>query len=111
INVGIVKTGVGAAGATALRLADKATGSAAAALVIPVIDANATVTEFTVTLQLLMDRLPGATPADGFNISFGSALSGVGGAGGHAPAYGLVVNFDTFSNSATDPRSIEIFAD
>ena len=47
INVGIVKTGVGTTGATALRLADKATGSATAALVIPVLDANAVVTEFT----------------------------------------------------------------
>jgi hypothetical protein len=111
INVGIVKTGVGAAGATALRLADKSTGSATAAVVIPVLDANATILEFTVSLQLLMDRLPGATPADGFNISFGPALSGVGGASGHNSGYGLVVNFDTFSNSAADPRSIEIFAD
>ncbi|MBI5769339.1 MAG: CotH kinase family protein [Verrucomicrobia bacterium] len=111
INVGIVKTGVGSGGATALRLADKATGSATAALVLPVLDANATVTEFTVTLRLLLDRTAGATPADGFNISFGPALSGVGGAGGHLAAYGLIVNFDTYQNATNDPRSIEVFAD
>jgi hypothetical protein len=111
LNVGIVKTGVGSAGATALRLADKATGSATAALVLPVLDANAVVTEFTVTFRLLMDRTAGATPADGFNISFGPNLSGVGGAGGHVAAYGLVVNFDTYQNSTADPRSIEVFAD
>ncbi len=111
INVGIVKTGVGTAAATALRLADKATGSATAALVLPVLDATAPVLEFTVTLQLLMDRVPAAVPADGFNISFGSALSGLGGASGHTSAYGLVVNFDTYQNATTDPRSIEIFAD
>ena len=111
INVGIAKTGVGTAGATALRLADKLTGSATAALVLPVLDANAIVTEFTVTLQLLMDRASGATPADGFNISFGPTLSGVGGSGGHIAAYGLVVNFDTFQNATNDPRSIEVFAD
>ncbi len=111
INVGIVKTGVGSGAATALRLADKATGSATAALVLPVLDANAVVTEFTVTFRLLMDRIAGAVPADGFNLSFGPGLSGVGGAGGHVAAYGLVVNFDTYQNSTTDPRSIEIFAD
>ncbi|MSU65756.1 MAG: hypothetical protein EXS38_06580 [Opitutus sp.] len=111
INVGIVKTGVGSAGATALRLADKATGSGTAALVLPVLDANAAVTEFTVTLRLLMDRAAGATPADGFNLSFGPSLSGAGGAGGHVAAYGLVVNFDTFQNATTDPRSIEVFSD
>ncbi len=111
INVGIVKTGVGSAGAIALRLADKATGSATAALVLPVLDANATVSEFTVTLKLLMDRPAGATPADGFNLSFGPSLSGLGGASGHASAYGLVVNFDTYQNATNDPRSIEIFAD
>jgi hypothetical protein len=111
INVGVVRTGVGAAGDTALRLADRATSSAAAALVLPVLDANAAVTEFTVTLRLLMDRTAGATPADGFNISFGPALSGPGGATGHLSGYGLVVNFDTFENSASDPRSIEVFAD
>ncbi|MSU23835.1 MAG: hypothetical protein EXS32_08435 [Opitutus sp.] len=111
INVGIVKTGVGSARDTALRLADKATGSSTAALVLPVIDATAAVTDFTVTLRLLMDRVGGATPADGFNISFGSSLSGAGGAGGHIAAYGLVVNFDTFENATTDPRSIEVFAD
>ena len=111
INVGIVKTGVGSGGATALRLADKATGSATAALVLPVLDPNAVVTEFTVTLKLLMDRVAGAVPADGFNLSFGPGLSGVGGAGGHVAAYGLVVNFDTYQNSTADPRSIEVFAD
>ncbi len=111
INVGVVRTGVGAAGDTALRLADRATSSAAAALVLPVLDANAAVTEFTVTLRLLMDRTAGATPADGFNISFGPALSGTGGATGHLSGYGLIVNFDTFENSASDPRSIEVFAD
>ncbi len=111
INVGIVKAGVGSAGATALRLADKATGSATAALVLPVLDATAAVTEFTVTFRLLMDRLPNAVPADGFNISFGANLSGVGGAAGHAAAYGLVVNFDTYQNATNDPRSIEVFAD
>ncbi|MEO6245303.1 MAG: CotH kinase family protein [Opitutaceae bacterium] len=111
INVGIVKTGVGSSSATALRLADKATGSATAALVLPVLDPNAVVTEFTVTLKLLMDRVAGAVPADGFNISFGPGLSGVGGAGGHVAAYGLVVNFDTYQNSTADPRSIEVFAD
>lgn len=111
VNVGIVKTGVGTAAATALRLADKATGSATAALVLPVLDANVAVTEFTVTFQLLMDRVAGAVPADGFNISFGPTLSGLGGAGGHTSAYGLVVNFDTYQNSTADPRSIEIFAD
>ena len=111
INVGIVKTGVGATGATALRLADKATGSATAALVLPVIDANGAVTEFTVTLKLLLDRTAGATPADGFNISFGPALSGPGGATGHLAAYGLIVNFDTYENAPTDPRSIEVLAD
>ncbi len=111
INVGIVKTGVGSGGATALRLADKVTGSAAAALVLPVLDPNAVVTEFTVTLRLLLDRTAGAVPADGFNISFGPGLSGVGGAGGHVTAYGLVVNFDTYQNATTDPRSIEVFAD
>ena len=111
INVGIVKTGVGTGGATALRLADKTTGSATAALVLPVLDANAVVTEFTVTLRLLMDRTAGAVPADGFNLSFGPGLSGVGGAGGHVAAYGLVVNFDTYQNATTDPRSIEVFAD
>ncbi|MCX6952478.1 MAG: hypothetical protein NTV51_09975 [Verrucomicrobia bacterium] len=111
INVGIVRTGVGAAGDTALRLADKATSSATAALVIPVLDASGAVTDFTVTLKLLMDRTAGATPADGFNLSFGPSLSGVGGSGGHVAAYGLVVNFDTFENAANDPRSIEVFAD
>ncbi|MSU73432.1 MAG: hypothetical protein EXS43_14020 [Opitutus sp.] len=111
INVGIVKTGVGTAGAIALRLADKATGSAAAALVLPVLDATGAVTEFTVTLKLLMDRTAGAVPADAFSISFGPSLSGVGGASGHVAAYGLVVNFDTFENATTDPRSIEVFAD
>lgn len=111
INVGIVRTGVGSAGATALRLADKATSSATAALVLPVLDTNAAVTEFTVTLRLLLDRAAGATPADGFNLSFGSVLSGVGGSGGHAAAYGLVVNFDTFQSATNDPRSIEVFAD
>ncbi|MEY2882172.1 MAG: hypothetical protein RLZZ15_4552, partial [Verrucomicrobiota bacterium] len=29
----------------------------------------------------------------------------------HVAAYGLVVNFDTFQNATTDPRSIEVFAD
>lgn len=111
INVGIVKSGVGAGGDVALRLADKATGSAAAALVLPVLDPNATVTEFTVTLRLLMERAGTAVPADGFNISFGPSLSGVGGAGGHVAAYGLVVNFDTYENAVNDPRSIEVFAD
>jgi hypothetical protein len=111
INVGVVRTGVGAAGDTALRLADRGTSSAAAALVLPVLDANAAVTEFTVTLRLLLDRTTGATPADGFNISFGPALSGPGGATGHLSGYGLVVNFDTFENSASDLRSIEVFAD
>ncbi|MDP3071071.1 MAG: CotH kinase family protein [Opitutaceae bacterium] len=110
-NVGIVMAGVGSTGATALRLADKATGSATAALVLPVLDPNATVTEFTVTLRLLMDRTANAVPADGFNLSFGPALSGVGGAGGHLAAYGLVVNFDTYQNSTADPRSIEVLAD
>lgn len=111
VNVGIVKTGVGTSAATALRLADKATGSATAALVLPVLDANAAVTEFTVTLKLLMDRTAGATPADGFSISFGPGLNGTGGATGHLSAYGLIVNFDTYENSASDPRSIEVFAD
>ena len=111
INVGIVKTGVGTAGAIALRLADKATGSATAALVLPVLDANGVVTEFTVTFRLLLDRTAGAVPADGFNLSFGPSLSGLGGAAGHGAAYGLVVNFDTYENATTDPRSIEVFAD
>ena len=111
INVGIVKTGVGTTGETALRLADKVTGSATNALILPVLDAAAAVTEFTVTLRLLMDRAPGATPADGFNLSFGPSLSGVGGGGGHVAAYGLVVNFDTYQNATTDPRSIEVFSD
>ena len=79
-NVGVVKAGVGAGGDIALRLADKATGSATAALVLPVLDANATVTEFTVTLRLLLERTGSAVPADGFNISFGPVLSGAGGA-------------------------------
>ncbi len=111
INVGIVKTGVGSGNATALRLAEKGTASAVAALIAPVIDSGVSVNEFTVTLNLLMDKTTGAVPADGFNISFGPALSGVGGAGGHGSAYGLVVNFDTYQNSTADPRSIEIFAD
>lgn len=111
INVGIVKTGVGTVGAIALRLADKATGSATAALVLPVLDATAAVTEFTVTFKLLLDRTAAAVPADGFNISFGPTLSGLGSASGHSAAYGLVVNFDTYENATTDPRSIEIFAD
>ncbi len=111
INVGIVKTGVGSTGETALRLAEKTTGNATAALVLPVIDADAVVTSFTVTFRLLMDRVAGATPADGFNISFGPNLSGVGGAGGHVAAYGLVVNFDTYQNAPNDPRSIEVLAD
>ncbi len=111
LNVAIVKAGVGAGGASALRLADRATGSATAALVLPVLDAGAAVTDFTVTFRVLLDRAPGATPADGFNVSFGPALSGVGGATGHNSAYGLVVNFDTYQNSNTDPRSIEVFAD
>eukprot|EP01035_Chromulina_nebulosa_P013457 gene13457-17865_t len=70
VNVGIVKAGVGTGADVALRLADKATGSATAALVLPVLDPNATVTEFTVTLRLLMERAGTAVPADGFNISF-----------------------------------------
>ncbi len=111
INVGIVKTGVGTVGAIALRLADKATGNATAALVLPVLDATAAVTEFTVTFKLLLDRTAAAVPADGFNISFGPTLSGLGSASGHSAAYGLVVNFDTYENATTDPRSIEIFAD
>ncbi|MBL9202461.1 MAG: CotH kinase family protein [Opitutaceae bacterium] len=111
INVGIVKSGVGSTNETALRLADKVTGNATAALVLPVLDPNAVVTEFTVTFRLLMDRQPNAVPADGFNISFGQGLSGLGGASGHVTAYGLVVNFDTYQNATTDPRSIEIFAD
>ena len=111
INVGIVKTGVGASNETALRLADKGTGGATTALVLPVLDPNASVTEFTVTFRLLMDRQPNAVPADGFNISFGPGLSGVGGAAGHISAFGLVVNFDTYQNAASDPRSIEVFAD
>ena len=112
INVGIVKAGVGSGGATALRLAEKGTGSAVAAIIAPVIDSGVAVNEFTVTLNLLMDKTAAATvPADGFNISFGPALSGVGGAGGHGSAYGLVVNFDTYQNSTADPRSIEVFAD
>ncbi len=115
-NIAVIKTGVGTSSTTALRLAEKVTSSAAGAMIIPVLDgAAAIVEEFTVDLDLLLDKTSGATPADGFNISFGSsgnvALSGVGGAGGHTSAYGLVVNFDNFQNSTTDPRSIEIFSD
>ncbi|MBI5692529.1 MAG: CotH kinase family protein [Verrucomicrobia bacterium] len=111
LNLAIVKSGVGTPAASALRLADKATGSGTAALLLPVIDPGATVIEFTVTVRLLMDRAAGATPADGFNLSFGPALTGTGGATGHLAAFGLVVNFDTYQNSTTDPRSIEVFAD
>ncbi|MFM9029678.1 MAG: CotH kinase family protein, partial [Opitutaceae bacterium] len=111
VNVAAVKSGVGSGGATALRLADRATTSCNAALVLPVIDARDPVTEFTVSLRMLMDRPAGATPADAFSISFGPQLSGTGGASGHSNAYGLVVNFDTYQNSTSDPRSIEVFAD
>lgn len=111
INVGIVKTGVGAGSATALRLAEKVTGSCTAAMVLPVIDAGVAIQEFTVTLDLLMDKNGAAVPADGFNISFGTGISGVGGALGHTSAFGLQVNFDTYQNNTADPRSIEIFAD
>ncbi|MFM9078827.1 MAG: hypothetical protein ACKOTE_01620, partial [Opitutaceae bacterium] len=111
VNVAAVKSGVGSGGATALRLADRATTSGNAALVLPVIDARDPVTEFTVSLRMLMDRPAGATPADAFSISFGPQLSGTGGASGHSNAYGLVVNFDTYQNSTSDPRSIEVFAD
>ena len=76
VNVAAVKSGVGSAAATALRLADRATGSCNAALILPVIDPRDIVTEFTVSLRLLMDRPAGATPADAFSISFGYQLSG-----------------------------------
>jgi hypothetical protein len=76
VNVAAVKANIGTASATALRLADRTTTSCFAALVLPVIDAKDPVTEFTVSLCLLMDRAPGATPADGFNISFGPQLNG-----------------------------------
>jgi hypothetical protein len=112
INVAIVKTNVGSGSATALRLADKATTFAYGALIIPVIDGTSIVDEFTVTLDLLMDKTAGATAADGFNISFGPGLSGTGATFGHPSAYGLVVNFDTYANNAsTDPRSIEVLTD
>mgnify|MGYP003345653393 CR=1 FL=1 len=39
----------------------------------------------------LMDRTAGATPADGFNVSFGPQLNGTGGATGHTAVFGLVV--------------------
>lgn len=111
VNVAAVKSGVGSGGAVALRLADRATGSCNAALVLPVLDPRDPVTEFTVSLRLLMDRAAGATPADAFSISFGPQLNGTGGANGHSNAYGLVVNFDTYQNATSDPRSIEVLAD
>ncbi len=113
INVAIVKSPVSATQpAAALRLAEKGTGSAVAAYILPVMDAGVAIQEFTVSLDLLMDKTSAAVvPADGFNISFGTTLSGVGGGTGHSTAYGLVVNFDTFSNTAADPRSIEVFSD
>ena len=111
VNVAAVKSGVGSGGATALRLADRATTSANAALLLPVIDARDPVMEFTVSLRLLLDRPAGATPADAFSISFGPQLNGTGGANGHSTAYGIVVNFDTYQNSTSDPRSIEVFSD
>lgn len=107
-NVAVIKS-VG--GSPALRLADRATGSAFAALHIPLLDPVEPVTEFTVTLKLLMDRAPGATPADGFNLSFGPQLNGTGGSNGHVAAFGLVINFDTYQNATSDPRSIEVIAD
>ena len=116
-NVGVIKTGVGTGATTALRLAEKVTSSCAGAMIIPVLDsATAQVAEFTVELDLLLDKSSAAAiPADGFNISFGSSgttpLSGVGGAGGHGSPLGLIVNFDTYQNNTSDPRSIEIFAD
>lgn len=116
-NVGVIKTGVGSGGTTALRLAEKVTANCTAAMIVPVLDGTtAQVAEFTVELDLLLDKSSAAAvPADGFNISFGSSgstpLSGVGGAGGHGSPLGLIVNFDTYQNSTSDPRSIEIFAD
>lgn len=111
VNVSAIKANVGTTSDTALRLADRTTSSCFAALVLPVIDAKDAVTEFTVTLRLLMDRAAGATPADGFNISFGPQLNGTGGASGHTAIFGLVVNFDTYQNAISDPRSIEVLAD
>jgi hypothetical protein len=113
VNVGVIKTGVGTGATTALRLAEKVTSSALGAMIVPVLDTGtAPLGEFTVELDLLLDKTVGATPADGFNISFGAALSGVGGAAGHPTAYGLVVNFDNYQNlPPADPRSIEIFSD
>lgn len=112
INLAIVKTNAGGTAETALRLADKNTNSGTGAMWLPVIDPGVGLSEFTLELDLLMNRqTAAATPADGFNISFGQNLSGLGGAAGHATAYGLVINFDTFQNSTADPRSIEIISD
>ncbi len=111
--VSVVKPNIGTtpAPSKAMRLAEKGTISSAAAYLLPTLDAAAELQDITFSLDLLMDRTAGAVPADGFNISFGRNLSNVGGAAGHQTAFGFVVNFDTYSNGTTDPRSIEIFSD
>lgn len=113
LNVGVVKTGIGSVAATALRLAEKTNtnGSATAALILPVIDAGVSIASFDLTMDVLMDKVGAATPADGFCISFGTGLSGTGGSGGHVVLGGLVLNFDTYQNNTADPRSIEVLAD
>ena len=71
-NVGVIKTGVGTGATTALRLAEKVTSSCTGAMIIPVLDAaTAQVAEFTVELDLLLDKsVAPAIPADGFKVEW-----------------------------------------